>query len=136
MDITIYETFLPHEDHEASLAFYRDTLGFEVRNEVGYKGMHWTTVGPKGQPGTSIVLYPIDANPGVTEEEKKTIAEMMAKGTFASMILATPDLDALFEKLQASGVEIVQEPTDQPYGRRDAAIRDPAGNMIRLNEVR
>jgi len=136
MDITIFETFLPHTDHEASLAFYRDTLGFEVRNEVGYEGQHWITVGPKGQPGTSIVLYPPTADPGITEEEGRTIAEMMAKGTFSSIILATPDLDALFEKLQGSGVEIVQEPTDQPYGRRDAAIRDPAGNMIRLNEVK
>lgn len=136
MDITIFEAFLPHTDREASLAFYRDTLGFEVRNDVGYQGMHWITVGPAGQPGTSIVLYPPAADPGVTEDEARTISAMMAKGTYASINLATSDLDALFEKLATADVEIVQEPTDQPYGRRDAAIRDPAGNLIRINEVR
>lgn len=136
MDITILEAFLPHTDKEASLSFYRDALGFEVRNDVGYQGMHWITVGPVGQPGTSIVLYPPAADPGVTEEERRTISEMMAKGTYASINLATSDLDALFEKLAAADVDIVQEPTDQPYGRRDAAIRDPAGNLIRINEVR
>ncbi len=136
MDISIFEAFLPHTDREASLAFYRDTLGFEVRNDVGYQGMHWITVGPAGQPGTSIVLYPPAADPGVTEQEASTISEMMAKGTYASINLATSDLDALFEKLATADVEIVQEPTDQPYGRRDAAIRDPAGNLIRINEVR
>lgn len=136
MDITIFEAFLPHNDKDAALAFYRDTLGFEVRNEVGYAGMHWITVGPTGQPGTSLVLYPPAADPGITEQEARTISEMMAKGTFASINLATSDLDGLFDKLAAAGVETVQEPTDQPYGRRDAAIRDPAGNLIRVNEVR
>ncbi|MBX3142244.1 MAG: VOC family protein [Trueperaceae bacterium] len=136
MDITIFEAFLPHTDKEASLAFYRDALGFEVRNDVGYAGMTWLTVGPVGQSGTSLVLYPPAADPGVTEAEARTISEMMAKGTYASINLATPDLDALFEKLTAADVDIVQEPTDQPYGRRDAAIRDPAGNLIRINEVR
>ncbi|KAA5837324.1 VOC family protein [Saccharopolyspora hirsuta] len=136
MDITIAECFLPHEDHEATLIFYRDVLGFEVRNDVGYGGMHWITVGPPGQPGTSIVLYPPAATPGLTDEERRTISEMMAKGSFAMINLATPDLDGTFEKLQARDVEIVQEPTEQPYGRRDCAVRDPAGNMIRINEVR
>ncbi|MER7015242.1 VOC family protein [Saccharopolyspora sp. NPDC000359] len=136
MDITIAETFLPHEDHEASLTFYRDVLGFEVRNDVGYGGMHWITVGPPGQPGTSIVLYPPAATPGLTDEERRTIAEMMAKGSYAMINLSTPDLDSTFEKLQAQDVEVVQEPTEQPYGRRDCAVRDPAGNMIRINEVR
>ncbi|SEG75508.1 Uncharacterized conserved protein PhnB, glyoxalase superfamily [Saccharopolyspora kobensis] len=134
MDITIAETFLPHEDPEATLAFYRDALGFEVRNDVGYGGMHWITVGPVGQPGTSIVLYPPAATPGLTDDERRTIAEMMAKGSYAMINLATPDLDGTFEKLQARDVEIVQEPTEQPYGRRDCAVRDPAGNMIRINE--
>ncbi|HEX7004994.1 MAG TPA: VOC family protein [Trueperaceae bacterium] len=135
-NVTIFETFLPHDDPQASLAFYRDTLGFEVRNQVEYGDMHWITVGPPEQPGTSIVLYPPASNPGITEEERRTIAEMMAKGTFASIILATPDLDATFERVQASGAEVVQEPTDQPYGRRDCAVRDPAGNLIRINQVR
>jgi predicted enzyme related to lactoylglutathione lyase len=136
MEITIHSSFLPHDDPDASLTFYRDTLGFEVRNDVGYEGMRWITVGPAGQPGTSIVLYPPGADPSVTDDERRTIAEMMAKGTFASLLLATPDLTTTFEQVQAGGAEVVQEPTDQPYGVRDCAIRDPAGNMIRIQERR
>jgi catechol 2,3-dioxygenase-like lactoylglutathione lyase family enzyme len=136
MDVTIYQTFLPHDDPEAAIAFYRDTLGFEVRNDVEYGGMHWITVGPAGQPGTSIVLYPPDATPGVTDSERHLIAEMMAKGTFAGINLATPDLDGTFEQLQTGDAEVVQEPTDQPYGVRDCAFRDPAGNLIRIQELR
>ena len=135
MDITLHASFLPHSDPDASLAFYRDALGFEVRNDVGYNGMRWLTVGPPGQPGTSIVLYPPVASPGVTDEEKHTIAAMMAKGTFATMLLATPDVDAAFARLQARDVEIVEEPTDQPYGVRDCAVRDPAGNLVRIQEL-
>jgi uncharacterized glyoxalase superfamily protein PhnB len=135
MDITIHNTFLPHDDAEAALGFYRDTLGFEVRNDVGYNGMRWLTVGPVNQPGTSIVLHPPAADPGITDDERRTIAEMMAKGTYAIMTLATKDLDGTFEKLQASGAEVVQEPTVQPYGVRDCAFRDPAGNLIRINEL-
>lgn len=136
MDITIHASFLPHTDPAASLAFYRDLLGFEVRNDVGYEGMRWITVGPPGQPATSIVLHPPAADPGVTEDERRTITEMMAKGTYASVLLATPDLDGVFARLQASTAEIVQEPTDQPYGVRDCAVRDPAGNMIRIQQQR
>ena len=136
MELTIHQSFLPHEDPEASLAFYRDTLGFEVRNDVEYQGLHWITVGPPGQPGTSIVLIPPAADPGITDDERRVITEMMAKGTFASINLATPDLDATFERLQAGDADVVQEPTDQPYGVRDCAFRDPAGNMIRIFEVR
>jgi uncharacterized glyoxalase superfamily protein PhnB len=137
MDITIAETMLPHNDPDASLAFYRDTLGFEIRNDVEYGGMHWITVGPTGQPGTSIVLYPPNATPGLTDDERRMIAEMMAKGTFAMLNMATADLDGVFAQLQRSGdVDIVQEPTEQPYGRRDCAVRDPAGNLIRINELR
>lgn len=135
MDINIYQAMLPHEDPEATLAFYRDGLGFEVRNDVEYGGMHWITVGPPGQPGTSIVLYPPAATPGLTEEEQRTVAEMMAKGTYASINLSSPNLDEVFEKLEASNGEVVQEPTDQPYGVRDCAVRDPAGNMIRIMEI-
>ena len=135
MNITIHSSFLPHNDPDASLAFYRDTLGFEVRNDVGYGGMHWITVGPADQPGTSIVLYPPAATPGVTDDERRTIVEMMAKGTYGWILLATKDLDGTFERLQASA-EVVQEPTEQPYGIRDCAFRDPAGNLIRINELR
>jgi len=136
MDITIHASFLPHNDPEASLAFYRDTLGFEVRNDVEYGGMHWITVGPADQPDTAIVLYPPEASPGLTDDERRTVAEMMAKGTFASVNLATPDLDGIFERLQSSeAAEVVQEPTDQPYGIRDCAFRDPSGNLIRIQEL-
>jgi catechol 2,3-dioxygenase-like lactoylglutathione lyase family enzyme len=134
MDLTIYSSFLPHDDPDASLAFYRDILGFEVRNDVGYNGMHWITVGPPEQPGTSIVLFPPAASPGITDDERRTIAEMMAKGTYGIVVLATKDLDGTFERLQAGGAEVVQEPAEQPYGIRDCAIRDPAGNLIRINE--
>lgn len=136
MDITIHSSFLPQNDPEASLAFYRDVLGFEVHNDVGYNGLRWITVGPPGQPDTSIVLFPPTASPGVTDDEKRTIAEMMAKGTYGTMLLATPNLDDAFEKIQASGAEIVEEPTEQPYGVRDCAIRDPAGNLLRVQERR
>jgi catechol 2,3-dioxygenase-like lactoylglutathione lyase family enzyme len=136
MDINIYQAMLPHDDPEATLAFYRDGLGFEVRNDVEYGGMHWITVGPPRQPGTSIVLYPPAATPGLTEEEQRTVAEMMAKGTYAGINLSSPNLEEVFEKLEASNGEVVQEPTDQPYGVRDCAFRDPAGNMIRIMEIR
>jgi catechol 2,3-dioxygenase-like lactoylglutathione lyase family enzyme len=136
MDITIHSSFLPHSDPDVSLAFYRDALGFEVRNDVGYGGMRWITVGPAGQPGTSIVLQPPAVDPGITEAERRMIAEMMAKGTYAMVVLATPDVDGTFERLAARGAEVVQEPTDQPYGVRDCAIRDPAGNLIRIQERR
>ena len=134
-DITIHASFLPHDDPEASVAFYRNTLGFEIRMDVEYGGMHWITVGPSDQPGTSIVLYPPAATPGITEDERRTVGEMMAKGTFASILLATKDVDGTFERVQAGDAEVVQEPTDQPYGVRDCAFRDPAGNLVRIQEL-
>ena len=134
MDINIHASFLPHDDPEAALTFYRDLLGFELRADVGYEGMRWLTVGPADQPATSIVLHPPAVDPGITQDERRTIAEMMAKGTYAGILLATADLDGIFDRLQASDAEIVQEPTDQPYGVRDCAVRDPAGNLIRIQE--
>jgi catechol 2,3-dioxygenase-like lactoylglutathione lyase family enzyme len=136
MDIRIHNSFLPHDDPEQSLAFYRDVLGFEVRLDVGGGKMRWITVGPPNQPDTSVVLHPPAVDPGTTDEERRLIAEMMAKGTYAIIVLATEDLDATFERLQAADVEIVQEPTEQPYGVRDCAVRDPAGTMIRIQELR
>ena len=136
MNITIHSSFLPHEDPEASLAFYRDVLGFEVRLDVGKGTMRWITVGPPNQPDTAIVLNPPAANPGITDDERRIIAEMMAKGSYATLLLATTDLDGTFERLQAGDVDIVQEPTDQPYGLRDCAVRDPAGNLIRIQQLR
>jgi catechol 2,3-dioxygenase-like lactoylglutathione lyase family enzyme len=135
MDLTIHTTPLPHDDPEASLAFYRDTLGFEVRADVGQGAMRWITVGPSDQPGTSILLAPPAVDPGITDGERRTIREMMAKGTYGWILLATKDLDGTFDRLQASGAEVVQEPTVQPYGVRDCAFRDPAGNLIRINEL-
>ncbi|MEC3919088.1 VOC family protein [Nocardia sp. CDC160] len=136
MDITINASFLPHNDAEAALAFYRDALGFELRKDVGYNGLRWLTVGPADQPGTSIVLTPPAVDPGITEDERKLIVEMMAKGTYGAILLATKDVDATFEKLQGNDiVEVVQEPTDQPYGVRDFALRDPAGNLVRIQQI-
>jgi catechol 2,3-dioxygenase-like lactoylglutathione lyase family enzyme len=136
MDLTIHGTFLPHSDPDEALAFYRDVLGFEVRDDVGYAGLRWITVGPPDQPGTSIVLYPPGADPGVTEDERRTIVQMMAKGTYAIITLATKDLDGTFDRLQAGDADVVQEPARQPYGIRDCAFRDPAGNLIRIYEQR
>jgi len=135
MELSLYSAFLPRTDRDAVVAFYCDTLGFDLRNDVGYNGMHWLTVGPPGQPGTCLVLTPLAADPGITDDERRTITEMMAKGTYAILTLATPDLDATFEQLKSSGADIVQEPIDQPYGIRDCAVRDPFGNLIRINEV-
>jgi catechol 2,3-dioxygenase-like lactoylglutathione lyase family enzyme len=135
-DVTIHASHLPHTDPEASLGFYRDLLGFEVRGDVGRGTMRWITVGPPDQPGTSILLAPPAVDPGITEEERRTIAEMMAKGTYGWILLATRDLDTTFDRLQAGDAEVVQEPTEQPYGVRDCAVRDPAGNLIRIQELR
>jgi catechol 2,3-dioxygenase-like lactoylglutathione lyase family enzyme len=134
MSTTIDASMLPHTDPDATKAFYRDVLGFEIRNDVGYQGMHWITVGPADQPDTAVVLYPPQATPGLTEDEQRMIGEMMAKGTFASLNLATEDVDAFFATVSGRGAEVVQEPTDQPYGARDCAFRDPAGNLIRIKQ--
>jgi len=136
MRITIHSSFLPHNDPQAALAFYRDSLGFEVRKDVDYGGLRWITVGPVGQPDTNIVLTPAGVTPGLTDDERRTINEMMAKGTYGMVILASPDLEGVFDRLQASGAEVIQEPTEQPWGVRDCAFRDPAGNHVRINEVR
>jgi predicted enzyme related to lactoylglutathione lyase len=136
MSITIHASALPHHDPDASIAFYRDILGFEVRNDVGQGRMRWITVGPAGQPSTSILLAPPAADPGITDEERRIIAEMMAKGTYGWILLATDNLDVTFGRVKASGADVVQEPTQQPYGVRDCAVRDPAGNLVRIQELR
>ena len=135
MDITIHTTVLPHDDPDASLSFYRDVLGFEVRTDVGTGTMRWITVGPAGQPGTSILLGPPAVDPGITDDERRMITDMMAKGTYGWILLASDDLDATFDAVQAKGAEVVQEPVDQPYGLRDCAFRDPAGNLVRIRAV-
>ncbi|MGW6271501.1 VOC family protein [Streptomyces sp. NPDC055060] len=136
MDVTLHASFLPHSDPDASLAFYRDSLGFEIRHDVGHDGLRWITVGPVSRPEVSVVLQPPAVDPGITAAERRTIVEMMAKGTYAGLLLATTDLDATFARLRAQGAEIVQEPTEQPYGVRDCAVRDPAGNLLRIKELR
>jgi len=136
MNITIHSTFLPVDDPDKALEFYRDALGFEVRTDVGHGTMRWISVGPPNQPETSIVLHPPTADPGLTDDERRTIAEMMAKGSFGIIVLASTDLEATFERVQASGADVVQEPIDQPYGLRDCAFRDPAGNMVRINQAK
>ncbi|HZU80020.1 MAG TPA: VOC family protein [Acidimicrobiales bacterium] len=135
MDITIHTSVLPHDDPDTSVAFYRDVLGFEVRTDVGSGKMRWVTVGPPNQPDTCILLAPPAVDPGITEDERRTISEMMAKGTYGWILLATKDLDAAFDKVQAGGAEVVQEPTQQPYGIRDCAFRDPAGNLVRIQQL-
>jgi catechol 2,3-dioxygenase-like lactoylglutathione lyase family enzyme len=135
MDLNIHAAFLPQDDPDQAVQFYRDKLGFEVRADVGNAGLRWITVGPPGQPQTSIVLYPPGVDPGITDDERRTITEMMAKGTYGIITLASSDVDGVFEKLQADGVDVVQEPMDQPWGIRDFAVRDPAGNLIRVNQL-
>lgn len=135
MNLTIHTTALPHLDPEASLTFYRDVLGFEVRSDVGSDTMRWITVGPVGQPETCILLGPPAADPGITDDERRVITELMAKGSYGWIMLASDDLDATFERVQAHDVDVVQEPTAQPWGTRDCAFRDPAGNMVRIQQV-
>ncbi|MDQ0612885.1 catechol 2,3-dioxygenase-like lactoylglutathione lyase family enzyme [Microbacterium sp. W4I4] len=134
MDITIKASFLPHTDAEASAAFYRDLLGFEIRMDVGQGRMRWITVGPVGQPDTAIVLTPPAVDPGINDDERSTILELMAKGSYGGVVLETADVDAAFAEIEARGADVVQEPIDQPYGLRDCAFRDPAGNMVRLQQ--
>ncbi|HXS61662.1 MAG TPA: VOC family protein [Streptosporangiaceae bacterium] len=135
MSLIINVTFLPADDPDKSLAFYRDALGFEVRNDVGAGSRRWITVGSPDQPQTSIVLHPPAIEPGLTDDERRTIAELMAKGSYATIVLGSSDLAGAFERVEASGAEVVQEPTDQPYGIRDCAFRDPAGNLVRINQL-
>ncbi|MFT4156670.1 MAG: VOC family protein [Microbacterium sp.] len=135
MDITINASFLPHTDAEASVAFYCDVLGFEVRKDVGYEQLRWVTVGPPNQPDTAIVLTPPAVDPGMTDSERATIFELMAKGSYGGIVLATADVDAAYAEIEAKGADVVQEPIDQPYGIRDCAFRDPAGNMVRLQQT-
>jgi predicted enzyme related to lactoylglutathione lyase len=136
MDITILWTFLPHTDADASLAFYRDVLGFTVTADVGSGTKRWITVEPAGHPGTSIVLHPVGVDRDITDEQRRVVTEMVANGTYATIVLATADVDATFDKVRAAGAKVVQEPTDQPWGVRDCAFADPAGNQVRINQVR
>jgi len=133
MDIRLHDCFLSVDDHEKAIAFYRDALGFEVRNDVSAYGMRWVTVGPPSQPEINIVLEPPAADPGISPEDREAIGDLLAKGLLRGLNFSSADLDAAFERVQATGAEVIQEPMDQSYGR-DCAFRDPAGNMIRIIE--
>ncbi|MFF7649168.1 VOC family protein [Streptomyces sp. NPDC007983] len=133
-NITLSTCFIAVDDHDKALAFYRDILGLEVRNDVGFEGMRWVTVGSPSQPDVSIVLEPPAANPNASPADKQAMAELLAKGMLRGVLFATEDVDATFEHIRAAGGEVLQEPIDQPYGVRDCAFRDPAGNLLRFNQ--
>jgi predicted enzyme related to lactoylglutathione lyase len=132
MDIELSTTFLAVDDHDKALAFYRDVLGLEVRNDVEYEGMRWVSLGAPSQPGVDIVLEPPLADPNASAADKQTMAELLAKGLLRGLVFRTDDCDATFERIRAAGAEVLQEPIDMPYGVRDCAFRDPAGNMLRF----
>lgn len=132
MKLTLSCCSVAVDDPDKALAFYRDVLGFQVRNDVSFEGKRWVSVCPPAQPEVEILLYPPNANPGATEADREAIADLMAKGLIGQMVFATDDCDATFEHVQAAGAEVMQEPIDMPYGVRDCAFRDPAGNMIRF----
>jgi predicted enzyme related to lactoylglutathione lyase len=136
MPIELSTCFIAVDDHDKALAFYRDVLGFEVRNDVSYEGMRWVTVGAPSQPGVDIVLEPPLADPNATAADKEVMAELLAKGLLRAAIFKTDDCDATFEQIRAGGGEVLQEPIDMPYGVRDCAFRDPSGNMLRFVQPR
>ena len=135
MNVKLHHCFLSVDDHDKALAFYRDALGFEVRNDVRYGGMRWVTLGSPSQPDINIVLEPPAADPGISPSDREAIGDLLAKGILGRLNFSTPDLEGTFDRLQARDVEVVQEPTDQPYGVRDCAFRDPSGNLIRIQEL-
>ena len=132
MDVRLRHCFLAVDDHDQAIAFYRDTLGFEVRNDVSAYGMRWVTIGAPAQPDVNIVLEPPAADPGISAGDRAALDDLLAKGLLRGLNFATPDLQATFDRVVASGAEVVQEPMDQPWGDRDCAFRDPAGNLIRI----
>jgi predicted enzyme related to lactoylglutathione lyase len=136
MDIKLSQCFIPVDDHDKALTFYRDVLGLEVRNDVKFEGMRWVTVGAPSQPDMDIVLEPPVADPNASPADKEAAAVLLAKGLLRGVIFSTDDCDATFEHIRAGGGEVLQEPIDQFYGVRDCAFRDPSGNMLRFSEPR
>ncbi|MZE75817.1 VOC family protein [Streptomyces xinghaiensis] len=136
MDIKLSQCFIAVHDHDKALAFYRDVLGLEVRNDVSFEGMRWVSVGAPSQPEVNIVLEPALAHPNASPADQQIMAELLAKGLLRGVIFSTDDCDATFEHIRAAGGEVLQEPIDQPYGVRDCAFRDPSGNMLRFNQPR
>lgn len=135
MDVKLLHCFIAVDDHDAAIAFYRDALGFEVRSDVNSEYGRWVTIGSPSQPDVHIVLEPPAADPGTSPADRELLLDLLAKGLLRGVNLSTTDLDATFERLQASGAEVLQEPMDQPWGDRDCAFRDPAGNLIRINQA-
>jgi predicted enzyme related to lactoylglutathione lyase len=136
MTINLSTCFIAVDDHDKALAFYRDVLGLEVRNDVGFEGMRWVTVGSPSQPDVDIVLEPPLADPNASPADREAMAQLLAKGMLRAAIFRTDDCDATFERIREAGAEVIQEPIDQPYGVRDCAFRDPSGNMLRFNQPR
>ncbi|CAL9367156.1 hypothetical protein SUDANB120_00786 [Streptomyces sp. enrichment culture] len=134
MDISLSQCFIAVDDHDKAIPFYRDVLGLEVRGDVGFGDMRWVTVGSPAQPDVAIVLEPPLADPNATPADRQAVADLMAKGLLRGVIFATQDCDAAFERIREAGGEVVQEPTDQHYGVRDCAFRDPAGNVLRFTQ--
>jgi catechol 2,3-dioxygenase-like lactoylglutathione lyase family enzyme len=131
MNLTLSTCFVLVHDPDLALAFYRDVLGLELRNDVAREDFRWITVGAASQPGVAIVITNyLNGSPA----DHDALAALLAKGALNGVHFHTDDLDATFEKLRASGTEIVQEPTDQPWGTRDCAVRDPSGNLVRIDQ--
>jgi catechol 2,3-dioxygenase-like lactoylglutathione lyase family enzyme len=131
MELTLSTCFVQVQDPDIALAFYRDTLGLEVRNDVANQGFRWITVGSPAQPGVSIVITNyLNGSP----DDNDMIAALIAKGALNGVHFSADNLDAAFEKVRASGAEIVQEPTEQFWGTRDFAVRDPSGNLVRVGQ--
>jgi len=136
MQLKVSHCFIAVHDHDEALAFYRDVLGLEVRNDVKYEGMRWVTVGPKAQPDVNIVLEPPAANPNASPQDKRVMSQLLANGMLRAVIFATDDCDATFARVCQAGAEVLQEPKDQSDGVRDSAFRDPSGNMVRFSQKR
>jgi catechol 2,3-dioxygenase-like lactoylglutathione lyase family enzyme len=131
MNLTLSQCFVLVHDPDLALAFYRDALGLELRNDVAKEDFRWITVGAASQPGVAIVLTNyLNGSPA----DADALAALIAEGALNGVHFHTDDLDATFDKLRASGAEIVQEPTDQPWGTRDFAVRDPSGNLVRIDQ--
>jgi catechol 2,3-dioxygenase-like lactoylglutathione lyase family enzyme len=136
MNLTVSHTFITVSDQDQALKFYRDVIGLKVVNDVAFDGLRWLSLTPPAQPGVEIVLQVPEQYPDISPADRDAIAALVAKGLLAGVIFATDDCDATFEQLRAAGAEVLQEPIDQPYGVRDCAFRDPAGNMLRFSQPR
>ncbi len=132
MDLSLSGCFVQVHDPDLALAFYHDVLGLELRNDVGREDSRWITVGASSQPNVAIVLTNYVCG---SAADRDAVAALLAKGALNGVHFHTDDLDATFEKVRASGAEIVQEPQDQPWGARDCAVRDPSGNLVRIDQL-